>query len=124
MDVVVTVPMRFTFFEAPGEKGLAAWIAEGDAAGDEWSGCEYAFTLSRHNLPNIEPGERVYIVCENKLRGYAPLVALERDEEECRLIRAGGAVAVTIPQPIRGFQGCRYRWWQYEDEIPFPDWKE
>lgn len=126
MDMVVTVPMRFTFFGAPGERGLSAWIAEGDAAGDEWSGTEWAFCLGLHVVPKIEPGERVYIVCENRLRGYAPLVQLEidHDENELRLIRGDGAVAVTLPDPIRGFRGFRYRWWPYENEIPFPDWKE
>jgi hypothetical protein len=38
------------------------------------------------------------------------------------LVRHGGAVAVTIPQPIRGFQGWRYRWWNEDEETPFPDW--
>ena len=32
MDVVVTVPLSF---------GLDTWIAEGDAAGEEWSGEEW-----------------------------------------------------------------------------------
>ena len=126
MDVVVTVPKRFTFPGAPGLRGLAAWIAEGDAAGNEWSGTEWAFTLGGYAAPSIKPGERVYIVCENRLRGYAPLIRLETDpeEEEVRLIRGGGAVAVTIREPVRGFQGFRYRWWPYENEFPFPDWKE
>lgn len=126
MDVVVTVPKRFTYHGAPGEKGLAAWIAEGDPAGEEWSGTEWEFCLGLYAIPSIEPGERVYIVCENHLRGYAPLIRMEVDEEdhEIRLIRAGGAVAITLPHSIRGFQGFRYRWWAYEDEIPFPDWRD
>lgn len=123
MDVVVTVPKRFTWDGAPGLKGLAAWIAEGDAAGEELTGDEYAFTMGGH-APRIEPGERVYVVCEERLRGYAPLVDLQIHAQNYSLIRAGGAVAVTIPGSIRGFQGFRYRWWPYEKEIPFPDWKE
>ena len=123
MDVVVTVPKRFTWDGAPGKKGLAAWIAEGDAAGDEWTGDEYTFTMGGQNTPTIGPGQRVYIVCENMLRGYAPLIRLERDENEFHLIRGGGAVAVTLPRFIRGFQGFRYRWWDYKEELRFSGWK-
>jgi hypothetical protein len=28
-----------------------------------------------------------------------------------------------IGEPIRGFQGWRYRWWEREDERPFPEWQ-
>jgi hypothetical protein len=139
-DVVVTVPKDFWFDD---KTGLAAWIAEGDAAGEPESGIEWYFTLGGYNYPNIKPGERVYIVHNNKLRGYAPLVRLHcyadeddaagefGDLEDCpprrripgfALVRKGGAVAVTIAELIRGFQGFRYRWWEYEQEMPFPDW--
>jgi hypothetical protein len=40
------------------------------------------------------------------------------------LVRRDGAVAVTIPEPIRGFQGFRYRWWPREQEVSFPGWCE
>ena len=43
-DVVVTVPKNFTHPDAPGLKGLAAWLAEGDPPGSEWSGDEWEFT--------------------------------------------------------------------------------
>lgn len=43
-DYVVTVPKSFTHPAAPGKRGLAAWIAEGDAAGEAWSGTEWMFT--------------------------------------------------------------------------------
>jgi len=130
MDVIVTVPKNFTHPCAPGLKGLAAWIAEGDAAGCEtWSGHLWAFT-TWGSRPSIEPGGRVYIVCEDRLRGYAPLVELEFDPPregwlrgEITFWRGGGAVAVTIDQKITGFRGWRYRWWQYADERPFPAWK-
>lgn len=73
------------------------------------------------------PGERVYIVCEGKLRGYAPLLFIDdydnRSNGRWALVRGGGAVAVTIDEPIRGFQGFRYRRWEYKDEKPFPNWK-
>jgi len=33
-----------------------------------------------------------------------------------------GPEAVRIEEPIRGFRGFRYRWWDREVEKPFPDW--
>jgi hypothetical protein len=114
-DVVVTVPKSF---------GLAAWIAEGDAAGEPWSGQEWDFYLGG-NLPNMAPGDRVYVVYNGKLRGYAPLVRIAvHGEHSFSLVRHGGAVAVTIPEFIRGFRGWRYRWWDRIVETPFPDWQE
>ena len=114
-DVVVTVP-----------KGMwEEWIAEGDLPGEE---PQYAshFWIPRDGRPKIRSGERVYIVAHGRLRGYAPLVATEDScdlaPSRACLIRIGGAVAVTILDPIRGFQGWRYRWWQREDELLFPDW--
>lgn len=145
-DVVVTVPKNFEYFEPKTRrwlKGLEGWIAEGDEAGSPESGVEWSFTLGGYP-PEIKPGERVYVVHNGKLRGYAPLVRIERfededdlagyfgDLEECPpkrrvgaydLIRKGGAVAVTIDGFIQGFRGYRYRWWKYEDEKPFPDWR-
>ncbi len=110
-DVVVTVPKWF----------WPKWIAEGDAAGDPSSGQEWIFYLN--SRPDIEPGERVYIVAHGKLRGYSPLIEWA-DIAPRGLIRGAGAVAVTIDERIKGFQGFRYRWWQYEDEKPFPAWRE
>lgn len=111
-DVVVTVP-----------KGRwAEWIGEGDLPGQAWSGSEYAFSGSGA-LPKIEPGERVYVVAHGKVRGYAPLVDIETGGRFWSLIRAGGAVALTTPETVRGFQGWRYRWWERETELAFPDWQ-
>lgn len=115
-DVVVTVP-----------QGLwASWLAEGDLPGDE-AQYESHFWIPRP-LPTIAPGERVYIVAHGALRGYAPLVRTERyctiNPGRACLLRAGGAVAVSIPEEIRGFQGFRYRWWDRADEIPFPGWRD
>ncbi len=115
-DVVVTVPKSF---------GLERWIAEGDPAGAPWSGQEWHFYLGGP-LPKIEPGERVYVVYNGKLRGFAPLVRIHRYPVPYRrfaLVRRGGAEAVTIAEPIRGFRGFRYRWWEREQERPFPDWQ-
>jgi len=114
VDVVVTVPKWF---------GLDRWIAEGDAAGTPETGEEWAFYLGA-GVPDIRPGERVYIVYNGKLRGYAPLVRVERTGSGCALVRRGGAVAVTIDRAIPGFRGFRYRDWPREDERPFPGWRD
>lgn len=116
-DICVTVPKTL----------WNGWIAEGDLPGSELSGTEYGFTVS--TKPNMEPGERVYIVAHGKLRGYAPLVRIETVGEffghgsGYALVRTGGAVAVTIPEQIIGFMGWHYRWWPYEEEREFPEWR-
>lgn len=106
-DLVVTVPMA----------AWRDWLAEGDLPGESWSGLESHFYLSRP--PRTHPGARVYIVAHGRLRGWAPLVRVEGNA----LVRCGGAQAVTIDEPIRGFRGARYRWWLRVDERPFPDWQ-
>jgi len=113
-DVVVTVPLSF---------GWDRWIGEGDPAGERWSGTMYWFTLGGHP-PKIDRGERVYIVHNKRLRGYAPLISVEPTTRGCALVRGGDAVACTIEVLIPGFRGFRYRWWRREDEIPFPDWRK
>jgi len=113
MDVVVTVPKSF---------GLDRWIKEGDAAGEPESGEEWGFFLGGSAPKDINPGERVYIVYDGKLRGYAPLVRVQRTEGGYALVRKGGAVAVTIARPTPGFRGLRYRWWDRSEETPFPEW--
>lgn len=117
-DVVVTVP-----------KGLwLDWLDEGDLPGDEWTELRSHFWIRPDSIPDIAPGERVYIVAHGRLRGYAPLVCVEKRcsmaySRAC-LMRYGGAVAVTIPTPIRGFRGWMYRFWNLNEEIPFPNWME
>lgn len=124
-DLVVTVPKNF---EYGGKRGLEAWISEGDAAGDPWTGEEWFYTTWGFK-PAISPGERVYVVCNGKLRGYAPLTRLQFHERNrlhqgyVELIREGGAVAVTLDEPVQGFRGWKYRWWDYSQERPFPDWR-
>jgi hypothetical protein len=117
MDVVVTVPMGM----------WEEWIAEGDLPGDPQSDFESHFWIPAAVIPEIQPGERVYVVAHGSLRGYAPLVRVERSctlwRSRACLVREGGAVAVTIPEAIRGFQGWRYRWWGRSAEVPFPDWR-
>lgn len=112
-DVVVTLPKSF---------GLDKWLAEGDAAGTEpsdfvKSGGFYHWKVP--TTPKIEPGERVYIVYDGRLIGYAPLISLRWDRYgKCYLIRRAGAVACTLNRHIPGFQGYRYRWWDRDDELP------
>ncbi len=122
-DIVVTMPLSFKY---GGLKGLPAWIAEGDAAGDPDTGNEYCFSVGGAR-PRIDVGERVYVVHNRHLIGYAPLtelVSLNERGTYWGLYRGSDAVAVTIDQKIIGFQGWRYRWWEYADERAFPDWRE
>ncbi len=128
MDTVVTVPRNFTWPGAPGKRGLAAWLAEGDVAGTPWSGTLWDYTTWGRK-PTIRHGERVYVVCEGRLVGYAPLVRVDFTSPTVEgltgyvtFVRGGGAVAVTLPGPIKGFRGWRYRFWSKEAEIPFLDW--
>lgn len=127
-DIVVTVPKNFRYGDSP--PGLAAWLSEGDAPGEPWSGETYCFSTWGW-CPQIKRGERVYVVCNGRLVGYAPLLYLDFDDDTVEdgewprraqapiyLIRGGGAVACTIAEPITGFRGWRYRWWKYEQEMP------
>jgi hypothetical protein len=112
-DLVVTCPAPF----------FPDWIAEGDAAGDPYTGEEWGwFTRIR---PSIEPGERLYVVACGKLRGYAPVtrVAFSDHHGLWVICRRGGAMAMTIEQPIQGFRGLRRVWWSRDQEQPFPDWR-
>jgi hypothetical protein len=115
-DLVVTIPRHL----------WTQWLDEGDLPGEE-AQYESHFWIPRQPLPRAEPGDRVYVVSWGKLRGYAPLVAIEPycqiNPNRACLVRHGGAVACTIPEAIRGFQGVRYRWWDRDDERPFPDWQ-
>lgn len=113
MDVVVTVPKSF---------GLQNWIDEGDAAGEPWTGQEWHFYLGG-NVPKIQAGDRVYVVYNGKLRGYSPLIRIDRDGGRFALVRHGNARAVTIPEKIVGFRGWRYRWWDRSIEVQFPEWR-
>lgn len=112
-DVVVTVP-RDQWFH---------WLAEGDLVGQPWTGAEWGFHLTGPR-PRIVPGERVYVVCLGRLRGYAPLVSIAVGAYGYSLIRRGDAVAVTVDFRIPGFRGWRARWWDRADEHPFPAWKD
>ncbi|HUD74854.1 MAG TPA: hypothetical protein VMQ76_07265 [Terracidiphilus sp.] len=112
MNLVVTVPKWF----------WPEWIAEGDPAGTPASGEEWGFFLGGAKPP-IRPGDRLYIVAHDRLRGYAPVTRLAFERGRWVICRQGGAVACTIAQHIRGFQGFRKVWWRPEDEMPLPDWR-
>ena len=114
-DVVVTVPKAL----------WQTWIDEGDAVGEPYSGELWSFYLYGAR-PKIRRGERVYVVAHGRLRGYAPLSYVEDEGPpggRFALVRRGGAVAVTIDEPIRGFRGWRERWWDRDAERPFPIWR-
>ena len=119
-DLVVTVPRQL----------WAGWIGEGDAAGDPGPGHlalglddeEWAFYIGQ-SRPPINPGERLYIVAWDKLRGYAPVTRVVHTSRGYAICRRGGAVAVTIDRPIKGFRGWIRRWWSRDKERPFPEWR-
>ncbi len=111
-DLAVTVPKGLWFH----------WIAEGDAVGDRPTGTEWGFYLGG-TRPDIQRGDRLYIVAHGLLRGYAPVTRLVRSGSQWVICREAGAVAVTIPEPIPGFRGWRRRWWDRAVEVPFLDWK-
>jgi hypothetical protein len=103
------------------------WIAEGDASGDPETGEEWSWE-TRHPLARaIHPGDRLYVVAHAKLRGYAIVTRVTTDSDEYgysySIIRKGNAVACTIDEPIPGFRGIRFRWWQRDRERLFPEWK-
>lgn len=111
MDLVVTVPKWF----------WPEWIKEGDPAGSPESGTEWGFSVGIK--PPIQPGDRLYIVAHGRLRGYAPVTGLGQHSGKWIICRKGGAVAVTIAETIKGFQGFRKVWWDRVQEVPFPEWK-
>ena len=114
VDLVVTCPAPF----------FPEWIAEGDAAGDAYTGEEWSWFMGGRRPP-IQAGERLYVVARGKLRGYAPVTRVIFSDHHglWSVCRRGDAVAVTIPQDVPGFRGYRHVWWQRDQEVPFPDWK-
>ncbi|MGH6950842.1 MAG: hypothetical protein ACREH4_08215 [Vitreimonas sp.] len=114
-DLVGTCPMTFWF----------DWIAEGDAAGDPYSGEEWGWYTQHSLIRAIQPGDRFYVVAHGRVRGYAPVtrVHLSPDGKGGAIGRRGGAVAVTIEDHVPGFRGLRERWWPRDIERPFPEWK-
>ena len=107
---------------------FAAWIAEGDAAGDAYTGEEWGWFTRDRKAALIRPGDRFYVVAHGKLRGWAPVTRVQgpesnQDQSGWIICRRGDAVACTIEVPIPGFRGLRRRWWERDQERPFPGWK-
>ena len=116
MDLVGTCPK--------GE--FLAWIAEGDAVGEPYTGEEWGWYTSHSLAATIKPGDRFYVVAHGKLRGWAPVTRVEDHSHKGGghvICRRGDAVACTIPTPIPGFRGLRVRWWSRDIEQPFPEWR-
>jgi hypothetical protein len=111
-DLVVTVPMNL----------WRDWIEEGDAAGEPATDEEWGFFVGP-SKPPIIPRERLYVVAHGLLRGYAPVTRVAKIGHSWAIGRRGNAVAVTIPESIKGFRGFRKRWWERDVERPFPMWE-
>ena len=101
------------------------WIAEGDLAGEPESGEVWGWWTQHSLIRSTKPGDRFYVVAHGRLRGWSPVtrVHLSPSGRGGAICRQGGAVACTISEPIPGFRGLRERWWNREDEMPFPDWR-
>lgn len=115
VDLVGTCPKDF----------WAEWIAEGDAAGEPYSGEEWGWYTHHSLIRKIGLGDRFYVVAHGMLRGWAPVTGILRNDfgDPVAIGRRGDAVACTIPIAIPGFRGLRERWWHREAEVPFPNWK-
>jgi len=100
------------------------WIAEGDAAGEPYTGEEWGWYTRDPMALQTSPGDRFYVVAWGRLRGYAPVTRVQNQGAGAYVIcRRGDGVACTVPDDIPGFRGLRKRWWHRDCEVPFPDWK-
>lgn len=112
-DIMVTVP----------QGRWLNWLAEGDLPGDPpeesglWDFKCNSIGSSDRARSQFAQDARVYVVAFDRVRGYAPLVRYEN----WSLVRAGGAVACTVPEKIPGFMAHRFV--DFRDrEQPFPTW--
>ena len=129
MDLVVTIA----------KDAWLSWLAEGDLPGEpateEWALYYGRAGARRPPSPprQTDPGARVYIIAHGFVRGYAPLLRVQKTTHGFALVRGGGAVACTVVEPgmrlggwtpkeFPGFRGVRYRTWAREEEELFPDW--
>lgn len=99
------------------------WIAEGDAAGDSYTGEEWGWYTRDSLALQAKPGDRFYVVAHGLLRGWAPVTRVHSGGDSFIICRRGDAVACQVSTPIPGFRGLRTRWWDRSDELPFPEWK-
>ena len=86
MDLVGTCPK--------GE--FLAWIAEGDAVGEPYTGEEWGWYTSHSLAATIKPGDRFYVVAHGKLRGWAPVTRVEDHSHK------GGGHVKPPPHILRG----------------------
>ena len=114
MDLVGTCPKDF----------WEEWIAEGDAAGESYTGEEWGWFTRSAVAQKARPGDRFYVVAHGKLRGWAPVTRVQWGNGSGVICRRGDAVACTIPQPVPGFRGLRVRWWDRSIEQPFNNWRQ
>jgi hypothetical protein len=112
------------------------WLAEGALPGEPCPpDAEYHWFGRGKLFPDIQPGDRLYVVAHGRVRGYAPVVRIDSiytlyplpawwwEGALWGIVRRGEAVATTIPDDVPGFQGWRRRWWYRSAEVPFPDWR-
>src|SRR5207244_2308275 len=93
-DVVVTVPQRLWL----------CWLAEGDLPGDPPSESGlWDFSIGPH-APPVVPGARVYVAAHGFVRGYAPLVEVQRGISVGQLVRAGGGARARPPARARRYE--------------------
>jgi hypothetical protein len=115
-DIVVTIP----------RERWREWLAEGDLAGEPWSGRGHAYRVYG-GKPPCRPGDRCYIVSNGLLRGWAPILHVTKAAGRrgtWEVIRGGDAVACTVALYIPGFRGWRKPWWPRECEKDFPLWRD
>jgi hypothetical protein len=114
-DLVGTCPKSF----------WGEWIAEGDAAGERYTGEEWGWYTGDRKASTIKPGDRFYVVAHGKLRGWAPVTRVQVCPDGSFVIcRRGDAVACTVPFAIPGFRGLRRVWWDRAIEQPFENWRK
>lgn len=104
--------------------GSTQFKAEGDAAGDPYTGEEWGWFTRSPLARIIQPGDRFYVVAHGKLRGWSPVTRVQWGDGSGVICRRGDAVACTLPFDIPGFRGLRRVWWNRKQEIPFPNWRE
>ncbi len=101
------------------------WIAEGDAAGAPSSGEEWGWYTHHGLAREIRPGERFYVVAHGRLRGWAAVtrVKYSTDGRPVCICRQGGAVAITIDEPVTGISRAAPALVAARHRAPVPDWK-
>lgn len=109
-----------------------SWLAEGEWPGEEPTGeCSFAVgSLGRVRSDLRAAGDvRCYVAAFGYLRGYAPVLRIDRTVGEGnrftdRIVRVGGAQAVTVPglDLGKGRGLWTLRSWEREAEVPFPAW--